>query len=175
MRRLRHTPVNILGIWDGHDAGAALFIDGRLAAAVNEERFTRRKLEIDFPRRSIAACLDIAGITPASVAIVACTTDDVAKAIGRLYPPSKEAYYRLRRRQAPSESHKMVWICPSPACCSSAAKRMPSWSIYTAAVSFGLKARKISDVSKPRFERDDGPTSTRADRAAAGKPTISNG
>ena len=33
---------------------------------------TRRKLEIDFPRRSIAACLDIAGVTLESVAIVAC-------------------------------------------------------------------------------------------------------
>jgi carbamoyltransferase len=93
--------VHILGIWDGHDAGAALLVDGRLAAAVNEERLTRRKLEIDFPRRSIAACLHIAGVTPESIAVVACTTDDVAKAIGRLYPPSKEAYYQVRRRQAP--------------------------------------------------------------------------
>jgi carbamoyltransferase len=30
--------VNILGIWDGHDAGAALLVDGRIAAAINEER-----------------------------------------------------------------------------------------------------------------------------------------
>ncbi len=93
--------MNILGIWDGHDAGAALLVDGRLVAAANEERFTRRKLEIDFPHKSIAACLDIARLTPAAVSIVACTTDDVAKAIGRVYPASKEAYYQLRRRQAP--------------------------------------------------------------------------
>jgi carbamoyltransferase len=93
--------MNILGIWDGHDAGAALLVEGRLVAAANEERFTRRKLEIDFPRRSIAACLDIAGIAPESIEIVASTTDDVAKAIGRLYPATKEAYYQLRRRQAP--------------------------------------------------------------------------
>ncbi len=58
-------PLNILGIWDGHDAGAALLVDGRLAAAVNEERLSRRKLEIDFPARSIAACLEIAGLAPA--------------------------------------------------------------------------------------------------------------
>lgn len=37
--------MNILGIWDGHDAGAALLVDGRLVAAANEERFTRRKLD----------------------------------------------------------------------------------------------------------------------------------
>jgi carbamoyltransferase len=93
--------LNILGIWDGHDAGAALLVDGRLAAAVNEERFTRRKLEIDFPRRSIQACLDIAGLPPSSVDIVASSTSDVAKAIGRLLPSTREAYYQLRRRKAP--------------------------------------------------------------------------
>ena len=42
--------MNILGIWDGHDAGAALLVDGRLVAAANEERFTRRKLDYVFPR-----------------------------------------------------------------------------------------------------------------------------
>jgi carbamoyltransferase len=93
--------VNILGIWDGHDAGAALLVDGRVAAAVNEERLTRRKLEIDFPHRSIDACLAIAGITAQSVDAVAATTDDVAKAIGRIFPSTKESYYQVRRRKAP--------------------------------------------------------------------------
>ena len=50
----------ILGIWDGHDAGAALVVGGQLVAAVNEERFTRRKLEIRFPVHSIECCLQIA-------------------------------------------------------------------------------------------------------------------
>ena len=54
----------ILGIWDGHDSGAAVLVDGRLAAAINEERLTRRKLEIAFPAASIRACLDAAGIAP---------------------------------------------------------------------------------------------------------------
>ncbi len=91
--------MNILGIWDGHDAGAALIVNGRLAAAVNEERFTRRKLEINFPIRSICACLDLARIERDAVDLVATTTSDVAKAIGRLFPSTKEAYYRLRRRK----------------------------------------------------------------------------
>ncbi len=94
--------MNILGVWDGHDAGAALLVDGRLAAAVNEERLSRRKLEIDFPERSIAACLEIAGLAPGDISRVACCTDDVAKAIGRLYPASRESYYQLRRRHAPN-------------------------------------------------------------------------
>jgi len=93
--------VNILGIWDGHDAGAALLIDGRLIAAVNEERFTRRKLEIDFPQRSIEACLAIAGLAPTSIDRVASSTSDVAKAVGRMFPSTRESYYQVRRRKAP--------------------------------------------------------------------------
>ena len=45
--------MNVIGIWDGHDAGAALLQGGRVIFAINEERLTRRKLEISFPDRSI--------------------------------------------------------------------------------------------------------------------------
>jgi carbamoyltransferase len=49
---------NILGISAYyHDAAAALVCDGRIAAAVQEERFTRKKNDSDFPRHAIAACL----------------------------------------------------------------------------------------------------------------------
>ena len=91
--------MNILGIWDGHDAGAALLRDGRLAFAVNEERLTRRKLEVSFPSRSIAACLSRCGVDPGQVRIVSASTSDPAKAIGRLWPGSKERYYAVRRRK----------------------------------------------------------------------------
>jgi len=91
--------VNILGIWDGHDAGAALLVDGRVAAAINEERLTRRKLEINFPHQAIAACLQIAGLSPSAIDVVAATTSDVAKTLGRVAPSTKEAYYQVRRRK----------------------------------------------------------------------------
>jgi carbamoyltransferase len=91
--------VNILGIWDGHDSGAALLQDGELRFAVNEERLSRRKLEIEFPTRSIAACLAYAGIQPERVDVVAASTSDPAKTIGRLWPGSKERYYAVRRRK----------------------------------------------------------------------------
>ena len=90
--------MNILGIWDGHDAGAALLVDGRLAAAVNEERFSRRKLEVRFPDESIAACLSLAALAPAHVDAVALSTSDPAKTLGRCAPWTKERYYRVRRR-----------------------------------------------------------------------------
>lgn len=90
--------MNILGIWDGHDAGAALLMAKRLVCAVNEERFTRRKLEVVFPRHAIAACLNQGGITPAQIDRIVCSTSDPAKTLTRLWPGSKERYYRLRRR-----------------------------------------------------------------------------
>ena len=43
----------VIGVWDGHDAGAALVVDGRVALALNEERLTGRKLDIVMPVRCL--------------------------------------------------------------------------------------------------------------------------
>ena len=91
----------VLGIWDGHDAGAALIRDGVLLAAVNEERFTRRKLEVAFPIHSVRVCCDLGGVDPAAVDVAAFSTSDPAKTLARVVPRTKEAYYRIRRRMAP--------------------------------------------------------------------------
>ena len=45
-----------------HDAAAALVDGGRIVAAAQEERFTRRKHDAGYPRRAIAYCLAEAGI-----------------------------------------------------------------------------------------------------------------
>ena len=92
--------MNILGIWDGHDSGAALLQDGQLRCAINEERLSRRKLEVCFPARSIAACLALAKLPPEQVHLVAASTSDPAKTLGRWWPGSKERYYAVRRRKA---------------------------------------------------------------------------
>jgi carbamoyltransferase len=92
--------MNVLGIWDGHDSGAALLQEGQLRFAVNEERLTRRKLEIRFPSRSIDACLAHGGLDPKDIDIVAASTTDPAKTLGRWWPGSKERYYQVRRRKA---------------------------------------------------------------------------
>lgn len=56
--------MNILGLsCFYHDASAALLKDGDLVAAVEEERFTRKKHCTDFPKGSIDYCLKTAGIT----------------------------------------------------------------------------------------------------------------
>lgn len=89
----------ILGIWDGHDAGAALLDEKRIIAAVNEERFTRRKLEVQFPYHSIDACLAMAGVDKRDVRIIAASTSDPAKTLTRIFPQMKENYYQVRRRK----------------------------------------------------------------------------
>ncbi|MBZ0274211.1 carbamoyltransferase [bacterium] len=61
----------VLGISDNHGAGAAVVIDGRLVAAVNEERIDREKNSMAFPWGAIDACLSIAGVTPDDVDLVA--------------------------------------------------------------------------------------------------------
>ena len=54
-----------------HDPSAALYIDGKLIAAVEEERFVRDKhAKNRMPYESAKFCLEQAGITPADVDIV---------------------------------------------------------------------------------------------------------
>jgi carbamoyltransferase len=89
----------ILGIWDGHDSGAAIIRGDRVLAAINEERLTRRKLEIRFPDKSIQACLNYAQITPQDIDAVAISTYDFSKTLARLFPYMKEEYYLIRRRK----------------------------------------------------------------------------
>jgi carbamoyltransferase len=45
-----------------HDAAAALVVDGEIVAAAQEERFTRKKYDENFPIHSIEYCLKHAGI-----------------------------------------------------------------------------------------------------------------
>jgi carbamoyltransferase len=59
---------NILGISAYyHDAAAALVCDGKIISAAQEERFTRKKNDPDFPRHAVAFCLRHAGLMPAQL------------------------------------------------------------------------------------------------------------
>ncbi|WP_125262748.1 carbamoyltransferase [Streptomyces alboflavus] len=55
----------------GHDAAAALVIDGEVVAAVEEERLSRVKKTADFPEQAIRWCLDSAGVGLDEVDMVA--------------------------------------------------------------------------------------------------------
>ena len=54
-----------------HDAAAAVVRDGVIVAAAQEERFTRRKHDPEFPTNAVAYCLAEAGITAADLDAVA--------------------------------------------------------------------------------------------------------
>ena len=91
--------MKILGIWDGHDSGAALIDGDKILFAVNEERFTRRKLEIAFPTKSILACLQYTRTSPEEISEIALSTWDFAKTLARVFPSLREGYYLIRRRK----------------------------------------------------------------------------
>jgi carbamoyltransferase len=64
--------VNILGISAFyHDSAAALVRDGRVVAAAQEERFSRRKHDAAFPSAAIRYCLEHAEVGPDEIDAVA--------------------------------------------------------------------------------------------------------
>jgi carbamoyltransferase len=54
-----------------HDSAAALVVDGRVIAAAQEERFTRRKHDARFPANAVRFCLEHAQLLPADVDYIA--------------------------------------------------------------------------------------------------------
>ncbi len=54
-----------------HDSAAALLCDGEIVAAAQEERFSRRRHDADFPARAVAYCLEEAGVSLRDVDLVA--------------------------------------------------------------------------------------------------------
>jgi carbamoyltransferase len=54
-----------------HDSAAALVVDGDIAAAAQEERFTRKKHDPRFPGHAIRYCLDAAALDYDDIAYVA--------------------------------------------------------------------------------------------------------
>ncbi|MBT5296986.1 MAG: hypothetical protein HOL41_01305, partial [Rhodospirillaceae bacterium] len=54
-----------------HDSAAALIEDGRIVAAAQEERFTRKKHDASFPENAIEYCLTQAGVSLGDIDYVA--------------------------------------------------------------------------------------------------------
>ena len=64
-------PTRILGISAYyHDSAACLVEDGRIVAAAQEERFTRKKHDANFPSRAVDYCLREGGITTKELDLV---------------------------------------------------------------------------------------------------------
>jgi len=98
-----------LGINAYHaDASAAIMRDGKLLAAVEEERFTRVKHTAGFPSQAIKYCVEVAGVRPEEIDVVA-----------------------IPRRRSAHLVRKMLWALRSP---SLALGRGKAWRQYS---SFG--------------------------------------
>jgi len=63
--------VNILGISAYyHDSAACLVQDGKIVAAAQEERFSRKKHDHRFPKNAVDFCLETADIRAADLDLV---------------------------------------------------------------------------------------------------------
>src|SRR6516165_6359310 len=61
--RCSRPPMRVLGISAFyHDSAAALIEDNRIIAAAQEERFTRKKFDANYPRHAIEYCLKAGGV-----------------------------------------------------------------------------------------------------------------
>lgn len=92
--------MNILGINAYHgNASAALVSDGKLIAAVEEERFNRVKYAAGFPSAAIRYCLKEAGITPSEIDHVAVPRNPYARLATKLwYAVRMPSFARERMR-----------------------------------------------------------------------------
>src|SRR5882724_9640588 len=89
-----------------HDSAAALVVDGRIVAAAQEERFTRKKHDADFPRHAVAYCLAAAGLAPEDVEYVAFYEKPIRK-----FERLLETYFAFAPRGLRSFSRALpLWL-----------------------------------------------------------------
>jgi len=62
-----------------HDSAAAIIKDGKVLAAVEEERFSRNKFDDNFPKNAIDYCMKVAGISGSDLTCVAFYDKSVLK------------------------------------------------------------------------------------------------
>jgi carbamoyltransferase len=82
---------NIIGISAFyHDSACCIIQNGKLVAAVQEERFTRKKNDPDLPVNAFMYCLDTAGISIADIDCIAYYEDPVKKSERQLWSGSTQ-------------------------------------------------------------------------------------
>src|SRR6476661_11252550 len=87
----------IVGINAYHaDAAAAIFVDGRLVAAIEEERFTRTKHWAGFPAQAIEFCLQAAGVRFRDVDHFAIGRDPGAKLFRKMAYLAADPFHNMR-------------------------------------------------------------------------------
>ncbi|MBU1087955.1 MAG: carbamoyltransferase [Candidatus Omnitrophica bacterium] len=95
-----------------HDSAAALIKDGKIIAAAEEERFSRKKHDFGFPHLSIDFCLNQAGISSKDIAYVVFyekpfrKLDRIMKTIVSTYPWSRAVFGQVIKKWLT----KKLWI-----------------------------------------------------------------
>ncbi len=69
----------ILGIYEVHNASAAIIIDGEVIAAAHEERFTGIKNDVGFPVNAARFCMNFANVQPYQITSVALSNESFNK------------------------------------------------------------------------------------------------
>ncbi|MEO8813568.1 MAG: carbamoyltransferase N-terminal domain-containing protein [Caulobacteraceae bacterium] len=98
-----------------HDSAAALVVDGQIVAAMQEERFSRRKNEAGLPRQAAMACLAQAGLNAGDLDLVVYYEDPFARleriilASLRTFPRSWKQFPGAMRVQLSSK----IWVLDS--------------------------------------------------------------
>ncbi len=95
-----------------HDAAACLVQDGRIVAAAQEERFTRKRHDHRWPAQAIAYCLKQAGIEPRELDVVAFYDKPLLKFERLLSTYAASAPWGLRSfwRAMPLWLKQKLWI-----------------------------------------------------------------
>ena len=68
--------MRVLGIGDHVNCGSALVEDGKVVAAINDERLVREKMVFGVPRESIEMILDTQGVSPDEIDCIAVATEN---------------------------------------------------------------------------------------------------
>jgi len=95
-----------------HDSAAALVVDGRIVAAAQEERFTRKKHDHRFPIRAIEYCLAAGGLEPGQIDYVGFYDKPLLKfeRLLETYLAFAPAGFRSFRRVIPSWLHEKLHV-----------------------------------------------------------------
>lgn len=102
----------VLGVHEGHDAGAAILKDGKIISAVNEERIVREKLYTGVPKKSIQECMRLANIQAHQIDKVAIAgTLGVMASLGweKLSPKKKLYQFLCNYTKFPGKSSFIKW------------------------------------------------------------------
>lgn len=92
--------MKILGVRYGHDASAALVIDGEIIADVAEERFTRIKNDTSFPLNAIQYCLKAGDISSEDLDVLAIPTTSIQDAFF--------SFFLIRETNVPADARKLL-------------------------------------------------------------------